>query len=78
MLFLFSKRSNYLGYAYEQRIIIVWTYQYGSLANTGCKDETVMRLNYKDSVKAPIIIKMKPMTVRIHPAQTEYLMALCE
>jgi hypothetical protein len=78
MLSLFSKRSYYLGYACEQSIIIVCTYQYGSLANTDCKDETVMRLNYIDSVKAPIIIEMKPITVRIHPVQTEYLMALCE
>ena len=78
MLFQFSKRSYLLGYALKQGIIINWTYQYGSLTNTGCKDETVMRSNYTDSVKAPIIIKMKPMTVRIHPAQTEYVMALCE
>ena len=78
MLFQFSKRSYLLGYALKQGIIINWTYQYGSLANTDCKNDPVIRLNYTDSVKAPIIIEMKPMTVRIHPAQTEYLMALCE
>ena len=78
MLFLFSKRSYYLGYALKQRIIIVWTYQYRSLSNADCMDGPVMMLNYKDSVKAPIIIEMKPITVRIHPVQTEYLMALCE
>ena len=54
----------------KQGIIINWTYQYESLTNTGCKDETVMRLNYTDTVKAPTIIEMKPITVRVgHPYQ---------
>jgi hypothetical protein len=38
----------------------------------------VKRLNYKDSVKAPMIIEIKPLTVRVQPVMTEYLIALCE
>ena len=37
-----------------------------------------MRSNYTDSVKAPIIIKMKPITVRIDSAQNESLIIFCE